>query len=234
VIRAPVLISIIIPTLNEETAIGSTMEAIAKLRGVFEVIVVDGGSTDRTIDIVAARAKVLHAPRGRGIQQAAGANAANGEVFWFLHADSVPSPSSLTAIESSLGDQRVAGGNFSLRFDGQVRSARQLTAIYPYLRFMRLCYGDSGIFVRRAVYNEIGGFRSYSLFEDLDLVKRIRTRGKFRTLSEELVTSSRRFEHRNFAAMFAEWTALQLLLWVGVPPDRLARLYAPVRRRSMY
>jgi len=227
-----VLISIIIPTLNEETSIAGTLEAIAKLRGAFEVIVVDGGSTDRTVDIVAARANVLHAPPGRGIQQAAGANAAKGEVFWFLHADSLPGPSALTAIESSLRDQRVAGGNFSLRFDGHVRSARQLTMIYPYLRSIGLCYGDSGIFVRRAVYNEIGGFRSYSLFEDVDLVKRIRTRGKFRTLSEELVTSSRRFEHRNFAAMFAEWTALQLLFWAGVSPDRLARLYAPVRRRA--
>lgn len=126
----------------------------------------------------------------------------------------------------------MAGGNFSLRFDGGARSARQLTYIYPHLRRLGLCYGDSGIFVRRSVYKDIGGFRPHPLFEDLDLVRRIRKRGKFHTAPQTLVTSSRRFENRNFARMFAEWTALQLLYSAGVSPDTLARYYGPVRGRK--
>ncbi|HYP12299.1 MAG TPA: hypothetical protein VEQ63_00120, partial [Bryobacteraceae bacterium] len=99
----------------------------------------------------------------------------------------------------------------------------------PWLRVLGLCYGDSGIFVRRAAYEQVGGFQSYPLFEDVDLVHRIRRVGQFRTLPEKLITSSRRFEHQNFAVMFAQWTALQMLFWAGVSPHRLARLYRPVR-----
>jgi hypothetical protein len=175
---------------------------------------------------------VLQGATGRGPQQAAGAAIARGDVLWFLHADSLPCPAALHGIEKALTDERVAGGNFSLCFDGEVRSARKLTLIYPYLRLLGLCYGDSGIFVRRTVYETIGGFRPYPLFEDVDLVRRIRKAGRFRTLDQKLVTSSRRFEHRIFVLMFAEWTALQLLYWAGVSPHRLARLYAPIRRRS--
>lgn len=223
-------ISVVIPAFNEEACLGQTLEMVSGLQP-YEVIVVDGGSTDNTRAIAIKTARVLDAERGRGTQQAAGAELATGDVLWFLHADSLPAADALSAIEATLQDERVAGGNFSLCFDGEIRSARQLTAIYPWLRLLGLCYGDSGIFLRREVYRKIGGFRPYPLFEDIDLVRRVRRSGSFRTLPQELVTSSRRFENRNFALVFAEWTALQLLYWAGVSPWRLARLYGPVRRK---
>lgn len=226
------MVSIVIPTYNEECCIGHTIRAISRLQGDFEVIVADGGSTDRTVAIAEKLATVVHAPRGRGPQQAEGASAARGNVLWFLHADTIPAADALASIRLALADPRVAGGNFSLRFDGDIRAARQLTSIYPYLRLIGLCYGDSGIFVRSSVYKACGGFMPYPLFEDVDLVRRIRRHGAFRTLPETLVTSSRRFEHRNFARVFAEWTALQMLYWAGVSPNRLAQMYAPVRRRQ--
>ena len=119
----------------------------------------------------------------------------------------------------------TVGGNFGLLFDGGSRAARQLTGIYPALRWLNLCYGDSGIFVRRTTYDAVGGFRAFALFEDLDLLRRIRKAGRFIHLHTRIVTSSRRFENRNFAVMWIHWTALQLLYWAGVSPNLLARWY---------
>jgi GT2 family glycosyltransferase len=121
------------------------------------------------------------------------------------------------------------GGNFGLTFDGTSRAARQLTAIYPVLRWLNLCYGDSGIFVRRTIYDAIGGFQPFALFEDLDLLKRLRRAGRFVHLKTRIITSSRRFEKKNFALMWAHWTTLQLLYWGGVPPNLLARWYRHAR-----
>jgi GT2 family glycosyltransferase len=131
---------------------------------------------------------------------------------------------------AALQDRSVVAGNFGLLFDGESRAARQLTAIYPMLRWLNLCYGDSGIFVRRSAYEAIGGFRPFALFEDLDLLKRLRRAGRFVHLKTRIVTSSRRFEQRNFAAMWLHWTALQALYWAGVDPKKLARWYGYGRK----
>jgi hypothetical protein len=119
-----------------------------------------------------------------------------------------------------------------LLFDGPSRAARQLTAIYPLLRIFGLCYGDSGIFVRWDVYHQIGGFRSLPLFEDLDVLRRLRRVGRFVHLDCRIVTSSRRFEQRNFALVWLHWTMLQLLYWCGVSPSWLSRWYPHARRAS--
>lgn len=224
------MISIIVPTLNEEAAIARTLAALSALAGGHEILVVDGGSTDATIELASeSGARVLETPRGRGTQMHAGAMAARGDVLWFVHADTIPSPSALVEIERALADARVAGGNFTLLFDGPTRSARQLTAIYPRLRRLGLSYGDAGIFVRRTAYDEAGGFRPYPLFEDLDLIRRIKRCGRFVHLACPLTTSSRRFEQRNFAGMWVQWIGLQLLYWIGVSPHRLARWYRHAR-----
>ncbi len=220
------LISIIVPALNEEDQIAGTLSALQGLPGEKEILLVDGGSTDRTVELARAESvRVIQAQKGRGHQMHAGALAAAGEVLWFVHADTVPPTNALEEIANALSAEAVAGGNFGLVFDGESRAARQLTAIYPFLRFLGLCYGDSGIFVRREVYDRIGGFRPLGLFEDLDLLRRLRRQGRFVHLSCRITTSSRRFEQRNFAAMWLNWTALQILYWCGVSPNWLARWY---------
>jgi rSAM/selenodomain-associated transferase 2 len=223
--------SIIIPTLNEEAALPDTLRAISALKGQPEVIVADGGSTDNTLAIArSAGAIIIPSERGRGQQQAAGAAHANGEVLWFLHADSLADPKALESMEQALGDPKVAAGNFTLRFDGETRAARTLTLAYPYFRLLGLCYGDSGIFIRRSAYDALGGFRPFPLFEDVDLVWRVKRSGRFVRLRCPLITSSRRFEGRSFTLTFAHWAALQILFWAGVSPVRLARMYAHIRR----
>jgi GT2 family glycosyltransferase len=159
-----------------------------------------------------------------------GAGAARAEVLLFLHADTTAPPDAAERIIEALArDAEAVGGNFEIRFDGERRAARFLTWLYPQLRRLGLSYGDSGIFVRASVYKEVGGFEPFPIFEDLDLVRRLKRRGRLIHLPTPVVTSSRRFEGRSFALTFARWSILQMLYWIGVHPRRLARLYAPVR-----
>jgi rSAM/selenodomain-associated transferase 2 len=228
---APLTVSIIVPALNEEAQIGQTLAALRAVRGADEIIVVDGGSADRTRAIAQDYGvSVMLSACGRGFQMQAGAQAAVGDVLWFVHADSLPSVESIDAVRQALTDPGVAGGNFRLRFEGDSTLAGQLKLIYPLLRHIGLCYGDSGIFVRRSVFKAAGGFRPVRLFEDVDLVRRIRQHGRFVTLACEMVTSSRRFDNRAAPSMWAQWIVLQLLFWIGFHPNLLARWYSHARR----
>ncbi|MCA1636694.1 MAG: TIGR04283 family arsenosugar biosynthesis glycosyltransferase [Acidobacteria bacterium] len=226
----PPALSIIIPTFNEAPVINQTLDAVMSIRGPVEVIVVDGGSFDETVEMVRGRGVMLiTSERGRGLQMHAGARAARGCALWFLHADTYPSPESAGRIIEALRDPKVVAGNFGVRFDGTRRAARFLTWLYPQLRKLGLAYGDSAIFVRREAYEQVGGFQPFPIFEDLDLVRCLRKSGRLIHLPEIVVTSSRRFEGRSFALTFARWSFLQLLYWLGVHPRTLGRLYAPIR-----
>jgi rSAM/selenodomain-associated transferase 2 len=228
--REPPALSIIIPVLNEAHSIGATLDAVKKVRGRVEVIVVDGGSRDGTIEILQRHGvNVIKSERGRGIQLHTGACAAEGEALWFLHADTISPITAAELIAEALSKEEVVGGNFRVRFDGARRAARFLTWLYPQLRKLGLLYGDSGIFVRRVTYRRIGGLKPFPIFEDLDLVRRLKRVGRMVEIPLEVVTSSRRFEGRSFVLTFARWAILQGLYWLGVHPRRLVRMYGPVR-----
>jgi rSAM/selenodomain-associated transferase 2 len=223
-------LSIIIPALDEARDIGATLDAAARVKGDVEVIVVDGGSADETVEVARRRgARVVSAPRGRGAQMHAGALEARGELLWFLHADTLAPADAAECIARALRDPRAVGGNFRIRFDGSGGAARFLTWLYPRLRRLGLAYGDSGIFVRRAAYERAGGFKPFPVFEDLDLLRALWRQGRFVQAEACVVTSSRRFEGRSFALTFARWSLLQGLYWLGVSPHTLARLYTNVR-----
>jgi rSAM/selenodomain-associated transferase 2 len=226
----PPALSIIIPTLDEARSIGRTLDALQAAGAGVEVIVVDGGSLDATVEVARGRgARLLTSERGRGAQMHAGARTARGEALWFVHADTRPSAECVRQIAEALGDPAVVAGNFEVRFDGGSRAARFLTWLYPRLGRLGLCYGDSALFVRREAYQRVGGFRAFPVFEDLDLIRRLRKVGRVAHLTATVHTSSRRFEGRSFALTFARWSLLQALYWLGVHPRALGRLYAPVR-----
>ncbi|MFL6209877.1 MAG: TIGR04283 family arsenosugar biosynthesis glycosyltransferase [Pyrinomonadaceae bacterium] len=229
------LVSIIIPTLDEAGSIGALLGALTRLPGAPEVTVVDGGSRDDTCAIArACGARVITSARGRGAQLHAGACAARGDAFWFLHADTLPPVDAIAQITSALAqDTQTVGGNFTIRFDGDERAARFLTWLYPRLRRLGLAYGDSGFFVRRAVYEQCGGFQSFPIFEDLDLLRRLWRHGRFVQLDAQVVTSARRFAGCSFILTFTRWSILQGLYWLGVHPRHLGRLYAPIRGRRV-
>ena len=223
------LVSIIIPTLNEAATMRDLAAALGRLRGEFEVIVCDGGSADATVEMARqCGLEVIEAPRGRGPQMNAGARLAKGETLVFLHADTRLPEDALALVADALTDDRVCGGNFSLTFGGDSREARLLTRVYPFLRLGGMLYGDSAIFVRRSVFDRMGGYREYPIFEDCDFYRRMRHLGRFVRLNACATTSSRRFEGR-FIRTFALWSLMQALYWLGVNPNLLNRLYKPLR-----
>ena len=225
------MISVIIPALNEADSMEGTLRAIFALDSSLDVIVADGGSADGTVSIASSHgARVVQSGRGRGLQLARGAEEAHGEVLWFVHADTLPHPGALADIEAALRDPGVAGGNFRLRFDGHSLGAWFLNRLQGLREILGWHYGDNTIFVRRGVYSKIGGFQPYPLFEDADLVKRIRRAGRFATLPGPVTSSSRRFENGRFLSTGVLWIVLQTLYWIGVPPRILSRLYPPARR----
>lgn len=223
------LVSIVIPTLNEARLIRTTIATLNQLRGQCEIVVADGGSTDETVRFAqSCGLQVIVTPRGRGPQMNAGAAATKGNALLFLHADTCLPDNALQLIEAALQAPDVCGGNFNLRFAGETYGAKVLTQLYPLFRWLGLVYGDSAIFVRRSVFEAVGGYRDLPLFEDCDLYQRLRRAGRFVRLPEYATTSARRFEGR-FLSTFAHWAMLQVLYWLGVAPQRLAQLYRAVR-----
>ena len=131
------LVSIIIPTLNEESNIRRLAASLDRLRGRSEVIIADGGSLDGTVETArACGLKVVESARGRGPQMNAGAQIAMGDALLFLHADTQVPDDALVSIAESLRDARVCGGNFSLVFDGKTWESRALTFFYPFLHLL--------------------------------------------------------------------------------------------------
>jgi rSAM/selenodomain-associated transferase 2 len=228
-------VSVIIPTFNEELTIAKTLEALSRLVNVAEVVVVDGGSTDQTLSIVekfATKKKVQiirmqEANRGKQLHE--GTKFAIGDIFWFLHADTRPTQGSARQIKGLMKYSEIVGGNFEIIFAGDSRSARFMTWLYPNLLSIGLCYGDSAFFVRKDIYEKIGGFKPIGAFEDLDLYHRLRKVGRFYHLSQTVTTSSRRFEGKSFLLTFAKWSIFQVLYWLKFSPEKLAKHYLPVR-----
>ncbi|MCB9664274.1 MAG: TIGR04283 family arsenosugar biosynthesis glycosyltransferase [Alphaproteobacteria bacterium] len=225
-------VSVVVPTLDEARALPGLLRRLAWLP-LREVIVVDGGSRDGTAGIAAAAgARVVRTgTAGRGPQLARGAAEARGEVVWFLHADARPPLDAVARIREALAGDDVVGGAFLLHTvpGGGPWSLGPLLRVADLRsRWTGLPYGDQGIFCRREALDAVGGVPAQPLFEDLELSRRLRARGRLARVPQEIEVSGRRFEARPLAS-FVAMHALPVLYRLGVPPARLARWYAPVR-----
>jgi rSAM/selenodomain-associated transferase 2 len=217
------LVSIIIPTLNEASVLPETLEALQRQPGPFEVIVVDGGSTDATkARARAAGTTVIDAPRGRGPQMNCGAEHARANLLLFLHADTQLPPNGLSLIRDALVG--ADAGLFRLSFDRD----SLLLRFYAWCtgwNWIRLCFGDRGLFTTRRAFEAVGGFPDWPLFEDLELAARLDEFGTFRFLDAAVTTSARRFQEHGLLRQQLQ----NLYLWchyvAGTNPDRLAHLY---------
>ena len=226
-------ISVIIPTLNEASTLAVVLHAIRGTAGV-ETIVVDGGSRDETVAIARGAADLtLSVPpslAGRARQMNAGAEAASGEAMVFLHADSLLPPGGLAAVREALRDPGVVGGAFRLAIQSP-RPVLRLIAGVANLRsrITRIPYGDQGLFVRRTVFERLGGFPDIPLMEDVELCRRLKREGRLAFLPEAILTSDRRWEREGVLyATLRNWTLVSLYL-LGVSPTRLVRWYPHVR-----
>jgi uncharacterized protein len=224
------LISVIIPCLNEAPVLEETLEQVARLAGPganLEVIVADGGSRDATRDIAArAGARVVRSDAGRAAQQNTGAAAARGRYLLFLHADTLLPRGYADAIVSALDDPAVVAGAFGLGIHGQRRALRLVEAGANYRSsFLQCPYGDQGLFMEKRIFEEMGGFASLPILEDFELVRRLRRRGKIRTLRQAVLTSARRW---NTLGIMRTTVVNQIMIagfLCGVPVPWLARLY---------
>ena len=218
------LISIIIPTLNEEEIIGETLQSIRSLKQPVEIIVVDGGSIDNTVSIASAYATVIESQKGRAIQMNRGAEAAHGDVVLFLHADTTLPIGSLSAIRTAMNEQGYDSGAFRLRFDKH----SPLLNFYSYCtRFKqaKLCFGDRAIFVKKDQFQKQGGFKSIPIFEDIELVSRLEQEGAFVYLPLYVTTAARRFEQKGAFSQQLLNTFLWIRYMLGASPNRLAEYY---------
>lgn len=220
-------ISIIIPMLNEGANIAATLAHAGALAGDFEIIAVDGGSSDATLPLLHQRrgVRVLQAPCGRATQMNHGAAIARGNVLLFLHADTRLPGNAHSLITAALADSEIAGGCFRLSFD-QPDAILRFSAFCTRFSFPYFHFGDSAYFVRREHFRALGGYRQMPILEDLDFWLRLCRRHRLVILPGTVVTSARRFvEHGTLRQqMVGIW--LVLLFYFGVDAASLKQFYA--------
>lgn len=190
------MVSVIIPSYNEEKALPETLPALLLQPGDYEVIVVDGGSTDRTCDIARALANVqlLSAPKGRASQMNAGAKAATGEWLLFLHADTVLPDGAIRRLNDMESDQVIQAGGFMHQFSGDDRRLRLISLLDNFrCTRSRIIYGDQALFVRRALFEQLGGFPDQPILEDVAFCERLIKVAKPLLLYPPVVTDARKF-----------------------------------------
>ncbi|MGB7756124.1 MAG: TIGR04283 family arsenosugar biosynthesis glycosyltransferase [Salinisphaera sp.] len=228
----PPALSIIVPVLNEASAIADALHSLADLRrrGA-EVIVVDGGSRDDTLARAAPLAdQALTSARGRAVQLNAGARAAGAEVLLFLHADTRLPADADTGIYRALADSAKEWGRFDVRIEG----TSAWLPVIAWLMNRRSCLtgiatGDQAIFVTRRAFNRVGGFPQQALMEDIALSGRLKALSRPACLHERATTSGRRWDQNGALRTILLMWSLRLAYVGGVSPARLARWYGQAR-----
>ncbi|MDQ7005881.1 MAG: TIGR04283 family arsenosugar biosynthesis glycosyltransferase [Acidobacteriota bacterium] len=220
-------LSVVIPALDEEQGISATLAALQPARRLgHEVVLVDGGSADRTRERARPLVdRLLDSPAGRAGQMNRGAAEACGDGLLFLHADTLVPENFVAAITGAF--RAGAGwGRFDLRLDGAPRVLRLVeTMINLRSRLSGIATGDQGIFVRRDLFEDVGGYASLPLMEDIELSRRLKRRGPPACLRERVITSSRRWEQQGIARTILLMWWLRARYALGVDPARLARAY---------
>ncbi|MBC8233018.1 TIGR04283 family arsenosugar biosynthesis glycosyltransferase [bacterium] len=225
------MVSIIIPVLNEEECIEGFLNHLQKFKGQAEIILVDGGSKDQTIEIASRfdDITIVSNGRGRALQMNAGAKVANGDILLFLHADTYLPENAINAVENIIRDG-ADGGCFSLKIDSShllLRIAARF--ITRRTKITHVATGDQTIFVRYQIFDELGGYADMPLMEDLDFTRRLKKIGTFVELDLKVSTSARRWEKWGVYKTILLMWLLRILYYIGVPPEKLVEFYRDVR-----
>jgi rSAM/selenodomain-associated transferase 2 len=217
---------VIIPTLNEAQAIETTISKLKKYRQT-EIIIVDGGSQDRTVEIARSMGvRVLKSAVSKATQMNTGAAEATGNVLLFLHADTRLPENFENCVPAALARDEICAGAFSLSIDSDAGGLRFIERVANWRsRFFQMPYGDQALFVSRNLFHEIGGYPEYPIMEDFELVRRLKRKGKIVILPESVQTSPRRW--LNYGIL-KTWMLNQIIIiayYLGISPQRLSQWY---------
>jgi len=223
-------LSVIVPVLNEEITVEATLQALVAL-APYEIIIVDGGSRDRTREICGRFAvEVLSSERGRARQMNFGARRASGDVLLFLHADTRLPESALRDIDAALSDPRYLGGRFDVELPGAHWMFKMIAALINYRsRATKIGTGDQALFVRRDIFDLIGGYPDIPLMEDIVFCRALKGMGNIACLRSRVVTSARRWERDGVWRTILRMWMVKLCYFAGVSPSRLKQFYADTR-----
>ena len=219
------LISVIIPTLDEEARIPATLLRVCNIQNV-EVIVADGGSHDRTAQYATEMGvRVITSSKGRSAQMNAGAEAASGEILLFLHADTLLPDDWAEHVSSVLAQPGTSAGAFEFRLDALLPGSRIIERLAN-LRSRRfhMPYGDQAIFMKADLFNQVGGFPSLPIMEDFELIRQLQKHGKVRTADVAAITSARRWREEGLLRTTLANQLVILAYTAGFSPSSIKRL----------
>ena len=220
-----------VPVYNEAGSIARTLSGLAAYRAKgHRVVVVDGGSTDSTSDLAAPLAdRVIRSGKGRALQQNWGAKEVDAEVLLFLHADTELPEHADELIIQALSEGKV-WGRFDVAIAGRLRWLKVISALMNFRsRLTGIATGDQAIFVRKSVFEQLGGFAEMPLMEDIDLSRRLKRFGRPACLRSKVTTSGRRWEHDGLWRTVILMWKLRFLFLLGVSPAKLAKMYRDTR-----
>ena len=226
-------VSVIMPVLNEENFIETSLLQIRSLlnEGIKEIIIVDGGSTDKTAKIASEYGIVISSDPGRGLQCNAGAEIASGKVLFFVHADMIVPSNAIKMIRFAIR-QGYGGGGFAnefIRFNNTIRIVSRVLNLQfrnPDRADNKTMFGDNGLFVKRSLFLEMSGFQDIPIMEDYEFMKRLnRAYPIIRIKEPRLILSSRRHEEQGVFRTCFKWMLINRLYNFGIKPEVLARLY---------
>jgi len=223
------VVSIIIPVYNEEKTIYSTLDKLSFYKGI-EIVVVDGGSSDRTQELVGKfPVRILNTVKSRAYQLNEGVKQSRGSILLFLHADCFLEEKTLERIKDCLNNGYI-GGCLSQRIDSDKPIYRLIEGSGNIrAKLFKIFYGDQAIFVRRDVFFDLGGFDRFELFDDVVFSKKLKKAGKVCVLNERIYASPRRWEKQGIAkTTFINWL-LSLGFLLNIPTKTLKKIYYDIR-----
>lgn len=224
------MVCIIVPIYNEEEELHTRSDEFSKLSRHAELIFVDGKSTDKSAAIAALYGKVVSSERGRGRQMNAGAQEAAGDILFFLHADNTISPETISRIEEQTRRSEAVGGCLTQRIESE-------RAIFRFIEWQgnrrarrtKIFYGDQGIFVRKDVFNQLGGFPEVPIFEDVLFTQKLKQAGKTIVLPDKIKVSARRWQKRGILRTTIMFNRFLIMFKLGCPLEKIKKQYEDLR-----